>query len=136
MNIKYRIENLRKLLNEHNIQYYVYDNPTISDGEYDSLLTELKELENENPSLISPDSPTQRIGGTPIDSFNSVTHRIPMLSLANAMDEEELENFNKQIMKGLGINNIEYIAEPKLDGLAVELVYENGIFQYGSTRGD
>ena len=79
MNIKDRIENLRKLLNEHNIQYYVYDNPTISDGEYDLLLRELKELENEIPSLISPDSPTQRIGGTPIDSFNSVTHRIPKL---------------------------------------------------------
>ena len=136
MNIKDRIENLRKLLNEHNIQYYVYDNPTISDGEYDLLLRELEKLENENPSLIRSDSPTQRIGGTPIDSFNSIIHRIPMLSLANAMDEEELENFNKQIIRGLDKNNIEYIAEPKLDGLAVELVYENGIFQYGSTRGD
>ena len=136
MNIKKRIENLRKLLNEHNVQYYVYDNPTISDGEYDSLLRELEQLEAENPNFISSDSPTQRIGGAPIESFNSVSHRIPMLSLANAMDIDELENFNKQISKGLGIDNVEYIAEPKLDGLAVELVYENGIFQYGSTRGD
>ena len=136
MNIKQRIENLRKLLNEHNVQYYVYDNPTISDGEYDSLLRELEQLEIKNPTLISSDSPTQRIGGSPIESFNSVTHRTPMLSLANAMDIDELQNFNKQISKGLGIDNVEYIAEPKLDGLAVELVYEKGIFQYGSTRGD
>ena len=136
MNIKNRIERLRILLNEHNIQYYVHDNPTISDGEYDSLLRELEKLENKNPNLISLDSPTQRIGGVPIDSFNSVTHRVPMLSLANAMDEKEIENFNKQISKGLNNKNVEYIAEPKLDGLAVELVYENGVFQYGSTRGD
>ena len=136
MNIKERIQNLRILLNKHNVQYYVYDNPTISDGEYDSLLRELEQLEIENPNLITSDSPTQRIGGSPIESFNSVIHRIPMLSLANAMNLDELENFNKQISKGLGIDNIEYIAEPKLDGLAVELVYEKGIFQYGSTRGD
>jgi len=136
MNIKKRIENLRTLLNEHNVQYYVYDNPTIADSEYDSLLRELEKLEIQNPNLISLDSPTQRIGGTPIESFNSVTHRIPMLSLANAMDVDELQNFNKQIIKGLGVDNIEYIAEPKLDGLAVELVYENGIFKYGTTRGD
>jgi len=137
MNIKERILELRTLLNKHNVQYYVNDDPTISDIEYDNLLRELENLEKKHPHLTSPDSPTQRVGGIAIESFKSITHRIPMLSLANAMNEDELENFNQQIKNRIDINDeIEYIAEPKLDGLAVELVYEDGLFKYGSTRGD
>jgi len=137
MEIKSHIIKLRKKLNEHNIQYYVYDNPSISDFEYDQLLRELDNLEKENPNLITEDSPTQRIGGEPLDSFKTIQHRIPMQSLANAMDLNELIEFNAQILRVLDVkDNIEYIAEPKLDGLAVELVYEKGKFKYGSTRGD
>ena len=98
MNIEERILKLRTLLNQHNIQYYVYDDPTISDTEYDILLRELEELEQKHPHLVSSDSPTQRVGGIAIDAFETITHRIPMLSLANAMNEEDLENFNQQII--------------------------------------
>tara|TARA_B100000579_G_scaffold437992_1_gene470632 strand:+ start:4209 stop:6212 length:2004 start_codon:yes stop_codon:yes gene_type:complete len=137
MEAKDRIKQLRLHLNQHNINYYVYDNPTISDFEYDQLLRELQSLENKNPELFSSDSPTQRIGSSILSSFKTITHRLPMQSLANAMDVSELKIFNKQIKKILKIDEkIEYIAEPKLDGLAVELVYENGLFVYGSTRGD
>ncbi len=137
MNIKERILELRTLLNQHNVQYYVNDSPTISDSKYDNLLRELENLEKENPHLKTPDSPTQRVGGIAIDAFESITHKIPMLSLANAMNEDELEHFNQQIKNRINLNDeIEYIAEPKLDGLAVELVYEDGLFKYGSTRGD
>ena len=135
--VKSRIEELKSILDKHNIAYYVYDDPTISDYEYDVLLRELESLENKHPEFKTSDSPTQRVGSKPIDSFDTITHSIPMLSLSNAMDEKELENFNKQVTKFLNTNeDIEYIAEPKLDGLAVELVYKNGVFQYGSTRGD
>ena len=137
MEPKDRIKELREILNRHNINYYVYDNPTISDLEYDKLLRELQTLENQNPSLITSDSPTQRVGGTVLPEFQTITHRLPMQSLANAMNISELENFDKQIKNFLNIDSdIEYVAEPKLDGLAVELVYEDGIFVYGSTRGD
>ena len=136
-NVEKRIIELKNILNKHNIAYYVYDDPTISDYEYDTLLRELESLENQNPNYKTLDSPTQRVGGKPINTFNTITHSIPMLSLSNAMNEEELENFNKQIVKFLNSNEkIEYIAEPKLDGLAVELVYIDGVFKYGSTRGD
>ena len=120
-NVEKRIIELKNILNKHNIAYYVYDDPTISDYEYDTLLRELESLENQNPNYKTLDSPTQRVGGEPINTFNTITHSIPMLSLSNAMNEEELENFNKQIVKFLNSNEkIEYIAEPKLDGLAVE----------------
>ena len=135
MNIKDRINNLTTTLNKHNTNYYVYDKPTISDFEYDILLRELEELENQNPQYSSPDSPTKRVGGKPIKEFGTIKHRLPMLSLANAMNESELKDFNKQISKIIS-DNIDYVAELKLDGLAVELVYENGKFIYGSTRGD
>ena len=135
MNIKERINNLITTLNKHNINYYVHDKPTISDFEYDILLRELEELENKNPQFSSPDSPTKRVGSLPIKEFGTIKHRLPMLSLANAMNEDELVEFNKQITKNIP-NDIEYVAELKLDGLAVELVYENGEFIYGSTRGD
>jgi len=136
-NVEKRIIELKNILNKHNIAYYVYDDPIISDYEYDVLIRELESLENQNPNYKTLDSPTQRVGGEPANTFNTITHSIPMLSLSNAMNEEELENFNKQIVKFLNSDvKIEYIAEPKLDGLAVELVYIDGVFQYGSTRGD
>ena len=129
MEDKNRIKELRLILNQHNINYYIYDNPTISDSEYDKLLRELQELEEKNPDLQTSDSPTQRVGGSVLPEFQTITHRLPMQSLANAMDMPELENFDKQIKKLLKTNDeIEYIGEPKLDGLAVELIYENGYF--------
>ena len=131
-----RIAELRDILQDHNYRYYVLDNPVISDGEYDNLLRELEELENKNPSLITADSPTRRVGAEPVSEFGTIQHRKPMLSLANAMNQDELAGFDERMQKGLEKNSITYIAEPKLDGLGVELVYENGAFAYGSTRGD
>ena len=137
MNILRQIKDLREEINQHNINYYVNDDPIISDGEYDKLLRQLEELERDNPDQITSDSPTQRIGATPLPEFQQLTHRLPMLSLANAMNEDELREFDMQVKRGLGAENeIEYVAEPKLDGLAVELVYEKGKFVHGSTRGD
>ena len=137
MNVKNRIEELRQELNQHNINYYVFDNPEISDIDYDLLLRELETLEKNNPKYITVDSPTQRVGSKPLSAFNNIQHTVPMLSLANAMDENELKEFNDRVKKKLiNKNTIEYIGEPKLDGLAVELVYEKGKFIHGSTRGD
>ena len=137
MDIQKRIIKLKEEHEKHKLNYYVHDNPTISDHEYDNLLRELQELEKHNPEFITLDSPTQRVGGEPLKKFNSITHRIPLLSLANAMNMDELEQFDVRIKKGLDTDNdIEYICEPKIDGLAVELVYENGSFAYGSTRGN
>lgn len=128
---------MRRQLNEHNYRYYVLDDPLVSDGEYDLLLRKLENLEHAHPELITADSPTQRIGATPLTAFDTITHRIPLLSLANAMDEDELRAFDERTRKGLENSApVEYIGEPKLDGLAVELVYENGQFLSGSTRGD
>jgi DNA ligase (NAD+) len=137
MDVKNRILQLQQQLNQHNIEYYVHDNPIISDYEYDVLLKELDSLERKHPKLKSSFSPTQKVGGAPLSTFQSVKHKIPMLSLANAMNIEDLQNFNSQILRLIGSEEIiEYIGEPKLDGLAVELIYENGILAYGSTRGD
>ena len=131
-----RIVELREALHDHNYRYYVLNDPSISDGEYDTMLRELESLENDNPSLITKNSPTQRVGASPIPEFGSIPHRIPMLSLANAMNENELSAFDERIQKGLDEESVVYMAEPKLDGLGVELVYENGTFVHGSTRGD
>jgi len=136
MSPKNQIKKLRGIIQDHNYRYYVIDDPTIADGEYDTLLRELQSLERENPNLVASDSPTQRVGSTPIAEFGTIDHRIPMLSLANAMNEDELVAFDKRMQKGLDHDSIEYMAEPKLDGLGVEIVYENGLFVYGSTRGD
>ena len=137
MDILRQIQHLRTKINRHNIRYHVHDDPIISDSEYDELMKELLRLEKENPELITSDSPTQRVGAKPLSEFQSISHKIPMLSLANAMNIEELEEFDKQVKKGLGLEeDVEYVAEPKLDGLAVEVVYENGILIHGSTRGD
>lgn len=136
-NIKKRITELRGKINEANYYYYVLDNPIISDAEYDNLMRELQKLEEEHPGLVTPDSPTQRIGAKPLEQFNTVPHRIPLLSLDNAMNENELREFVSRVRKSLSPDEIvEFVGEPKIDGLAVELVYENGIFTTGSTRGD
>ena len=137
MNIKNQINLLIKEINEHNIRYYVEDNPSISDQDYDLLFRKLEKLEFDNPSFITSNSPTQRVGASPLSSFKQLAHRLPMLSLANAMNLDQIEQFDNQVKKILGINSdINYVAEPKLDGLAVEIVYEKGEFINGSTRGD
>lgn len=136
MNPIKRIDELKKIINENNFKYYVLDSPVLSDSDYDQLLRELETLEGNNKALITIDSPTQRVGAKPNSKFGLIDHQLPMLSLANAMNSDELSAFNKRIKKGLNKNNIKYIAEPKLDGLGVELVYRKGILEKGSTRGD
>ena len=137
MKVSETIKSLRGKINNHNYQYYVLDNPIISDSEYDKLLKDLELIEKKYPEFIIPESPTQRIGAQPIESFGTVTHRITMMSLANAMSDDELKAFDKRLKKKLNsAEEIEYVIEPKLDGLAVELIYENGKFINGSTRGD
>ncbi|HEY3276410.1 MAG TPA: NAD-dependent DNA ligase LigA [Syntrophorhabdaceae bacterium] len=131
-----RIRKLRRELDHHNYRYYVLDDPVVSDAEYDRLMKELQDLETEFPELITPDSPSQRVGSTPLEAFSSVSHTIPMLSLANAMAEEEVIDFDRRIKRLLGVDSVDYVMEVKIDGLAVELVYENGLFALGSTRGD
>ncbi|OOZ36985.1 DNA ligase (NAD(+)) LigA [Solemya velesiana gill symbiont] len=128
---------LRDRIDYHNYQYYVLDNPEIPDSEYDRLLRELQELEARYPELQSPDSPTQRVGATPLDGFDEVQHRIPMFSLGNAFFGEEIEAFDKWVRDRLGTGEqIVYAAEPKLDGLAISLRYENGVLVQAATRGD
>ncbi|NHJ14520.1 MAG: NAD-dependent DNA ligase LigA [Candidatus Thorarchaeota archaeon] len=127
---------LTKAIRFHNHQYYVLDDPIISDAEYDELLLKLIALEERFPNLIQVDSPTQRVGGEPRSELGLVRHEIPMLSLKTVYDEEDLRSFNSSCQSELGITEVEYIAEPKFDGLAVELVYENGGLVLASTRGD
>lgn len=135
--ISTKIKALRDQLNDHNYKYYVMNDPIISDGEYDVIMRDLEALEDANKNLITPDSPTQRVGAPPLKEFGTITHREPMLSLANAMSEEEIHAFYARIKKSLeSQNDLELIGEPKLDGLGVELVYENRMFVNGSTRGD
>ena len=137
MEDKNKINALRKKIDDHNYHYYVLDNPIISDYEYDNLLRNLQDLEDKNPELITPDSPTQRVGAKPLDAFDSIDHSIPMLSLENAMDADELTGYYNRTKRGLKTDhNIEFVAEPKLDGIGVELVYEDGLFVSGLTRGD
>ncbi len=132
-----RIEELRQQIHYHNYRYYVLDAPEISDAEYDRLMRELVELERQFPDLVTPDSPTQRVGAPPLEDFEAVTHALPMLSLDNAMNEGELVEFDGRVKRALGISGeVEYVCEPKLDGLGVELVYVDGRFVLGSTRGD
>jgi DNA ligase (NAD+) len=132
-----RVDKLCEEIEYHNYRYYILDQPEISDAEYDRLMKELEKLEEQYPELRSPNSPTQRVGASPLEEFEIVRHTIPMLSLANAFDETEAKDFDKRVKKFLGTSEeIEYVAEPKFDGLAVELVYERGQFVVGSTRGD
>ena len=132
--VKKEIDKLRKEINDHNYRYYVENKPIISDYEFDQLLKKLEKLEIEFPDLITPDSPTQRVGGKPLDSFETVEHKVPMLSLANTYNNEELQEFDERVKKSVG--EVEYVVEPKIDGAGVALLYENGIFIRGATRGD
>ncbi len=135
--IENRIIELRRTINDHNYNYYVLDNPIISDIEYDTLLRELDTLETKRPDLITTDSPTQRVGAAPLEAFTSVEHSIPMLSLENAMNSDELIAYYDRTKKGLGeIGDIQFVAEPKLDGIGVELIYQDGLLIRGLTRGD
>jgi len=136
LNIKQKIEQLREQIDHHNYQYYVLDEPTIPDAEYDRLFRELQALEAANPQLVTTDSPTQRVGSQPLDSFSKITHQVPMLSLANAFSMEELQDFDRRVREKLDVEVVSYAVEPKLDGLAVTLMYENGKLVYGATRGD
>ncbi|MBN2060398.1 MAG: NAD-dependent DNA ligase LigA [Deltaproteobacteria bacterium] len=131
------IEELREKIRYHNNLYYNLDNPEISDAEYDRLFKRLQDLEKQYPEMVTPDSPTQRIGGAAQDSFKRVPHRLPMLSLENGFDDKAIIDFDKRVRKLLGDNyECNYVIEPKMDGLAVEIVYENGILAVASTRGD
>jgi len=133
-----RIQALREQINYHNYRYYVLDNPEISDAEYDRLFDELSELENKYPELITSDSPTQRVGATPLEEFKTVRHSLLMLSLNKASSEAEFLDFHRRVLElsKADEKNIRYTVEPKFDGLAVELVFDRGIFALGSTRGD
>ena len=132
-----KIKKLRKSIEKHNYQYYVLNEPLITDSEWDKLFKNLEKIEKKYPKLIDVNSPTQRVGAKPSENFKTITHSKPMLSLANAMNNNELDLFNQRMKKLLNTNeNIEYMAEPKLDGIGVELIYKNGEFILGLTRGD
>ncbi len=134
--VQKRIEALRTELREHDYRYYVLAQPTISDSKYDSLMQELMKLEALHPDLITPDSPSQRVGGTPTKEFPTVTHTVPMLSLSNTYDEEEVQDFDRRVRSLLGNERYEYVCELKFDGIAISLRYDRGLFVRGATRGD
>ncbi|MCH8242096.1 MAG: NAD-dependent DNA ligase LigA, partial [Planctomycetes bacterium] len=131
-----RIERLREQIRRHDHAYYVLGQPTISDREYDELFSELKRLENEHPDLVTRDSPTQRVGENPIAGFVHVTHAVPMLSVDNTYDEQQLRDFDQRVAKGLGESAYRYVVDPKIDGVAVSLIYEDGVLMHAVTRGD
>ncbi len=134
--IQQQLQKLRQQIEHHNYQYYVLDNPAIPDVEYDRLFRELQQIERDYPRLITSESPTQRVGAAPLNTFSQVVHEVPMLSLDNAFDEEKVASFDRRIREGLSVPVVEYAVEPKFDGLAVSLRYEQGKFKTGSTRGD
>jgi len=131
-----RAEELRKLLERYNYKYYVEAKPDISDREFDRLLDELKDIEQKHPELRTPDSPTQRVGGQPIEGFHTVRHREPMQSIDNTYDANGLHEFDRRVRKGLGGEPVSYVVELKIDGVAISLTYEDGVFTQGATRGD
>ena len=131
-----RISALRREIEDHNRRYYEDAAPTITDQEYDRLYRELVDLEKEFPDLASPESPTQRVGGAPLKAFAQVTHQVPMLSLDNTYSEEEVGDFYRRLEKLLPNKSISVVIEPKVDGVAVSLLYENGRLRYAATRGD
>jgi len=133
---KQRIEELREIINHHNYRYYVLDSPEISDAEYDELMKKLRQLESEHPELVTPESPTQRIGAPPVEAFGVVEHPQPLLSLANTFSYEELAAWHKRVSKLLGGRQFDLVCEPKIDGLAVALTYVDGLLVTGATRGD
>jgi len=135
--VEKEIESLRQQLRYHAYRYYVLDDPDIPDAEYDRMHNRLVALEAEYPELITHDSPTQRVGSTPLSAFEQIKHQIPMLSLDNVFSEEALLAFNQRIQDRLKTDDeIEFVAEPKLDGLAISMRYENGELIYAATRGD
>lgn len=131
-----RIERLRELIRHHDTLYYVRNQPEVTDAEYDALFRELQELETAHPALITMDSPTQRVGTAPAEGFATIAHAVPMLSLGNAFNIDEIKAFDQRVRKALDLQTVVYVAEPKLDGLSVELVYRDGVLAQGSTRGD
>ncbi len=135
--VSQQLEALRTTINQHNYRYYVLDDPAVSDSEYDRLMQELKALESQHPELVSADSPTQRVGAQPLAKFGQVRHEVPMLSLDNAFSQDDLQDFDRRIHDRLKSDaTIEYACEPKLDGIAVSLLYEDGLLIRGATRGD
>src|SRR5277367_4337463 len=136
--IEARVIELRALIRFHEERYYIHNDPEVSDEEFDKLLHELERLEAEHPELVTPDSPTQRVAGRPTDGFVTVDHLIPMLSLDNAYNEEELRAFDDRVRKGAGAGEapVAYVAELKIDGLSLALTYEEGQLMRGATRGD
>jgi DNA ligase (NAD+) len=134
--VKQRIAELRETINHHNYRYYVLDSPEISDAEYDELMRELRQLEADHPELVTPDSPTQRIGAPPVEAFGVVEHPQPLLSLANAFAYEDLAAWHKRVSNLLGGRQFDLVCEPKIDGLAVALTYVDGLLVTGATRGD
>jgi DNA ligase (NAD+) len=133
---KQRIAELREIINHHNYRYYVLDSPEISDSEYDELMRELRQFESEHPEFVTTDSPTQRVGAPPVETFGVVVHPQPLLSLANAFAYEELAAWHKRVSKLLGGRQFDLVCEPKIDGLAVALIYVDGLLVTGATRGD
>lgn len=131
-----RINELRDLIARYDYEYYVLDAPTVPDSEYDRLYRELQALEQAHPALVTAESPTQRVSGAAVNAFNNITHRQAMLSLNNAFEDSELLAFDKRVCEALGVNEVNYAVEPKFDGLAITLSYENGVFVQGATRGD
>jgi DNA ligase (NAD+) len=136
MTVRERVEELRRQIEQHNYRYYVLDQPEVSDAEYDTLMQELRRLEAEHPELQSPDSPTQRVGAGPLEAFGIVEHRLPLLSLANAFGEDELRAWHQRVVRLIGERALCYVLEPKIDGLAVSLFYEDGRLAVAATRGD
>ncbi|KGP91122.1 NAD-dependent DNA ligase LigA [Pontibacillus chungwhensis BH030062] len=133
---KSRIDELRRELEQYNYEYHTLDQPSVSDYEYDKKTRELIDLEEEHPDFVTPDSPSQRVGGAPLDAFQKVQHEIPMLSLGNAFDEQELRDFDRRVREGVDGEDVDYVCELKIDGLAISLKYEDGLLVRGATRGD
>ena len=136
MDYKERLQELKKMIWEHDYNYYVLDDPQISDYAYDLLMQELLDIEKAHPELISPDSPSQRVGGKAVEEFPTFTHRTPLLSLGNSYGEEDLREFDRRVKSDLGVEKVEYAVEYKIDGLSIALSYENGVLVTGATRGD
>src|SRR4030065_2254465 len=134
--VKKRIDWLRREIRKHDYLYYVQNQPEISDKQYDELFAELKALEAERPELVTPDSPTQRISGRPLEGFQTIRHAIPMLSVDNTYSADELRAFNARVRKQLDTDDYDYVVEHKIDGLAVNLRYEKGALAGAATRGD
>jgi DNA ligase (NAD+) len=134
--VEKKIEALREKIRHHEYLYYVLDNPEISDADFDKLMQQLKNLESEHPSLVTPDSPTQRVGGKPREGFVKVPHSSPMLSLDNTYNEEELRGWERRVHELTGRSEVDYVCELKLDGMSLALIYEDGKLVRGVTRGD